>query len=248
MKSREKLFTQIGLSPAEQKVYSSMLDGVIKVGDIQKHTGMKRPTIYYSLKQLEQLGLVVKTSTNQVTRYSLGPLEQLRSLAEKKKEDAEKLFDEADSFVTSYLKPQNSPHVLVTHFETIESVKQSIMFSLFAKNKKILTIVPRENFFEKSDQIFRAEYVSQKKKRGIKTQALWAEIPSEKVTKEYYQSLDVKKLPTNMEDKFKTTVFIYDNKVLYIFPSVTRPHSILIESSEQGNLMKAMFDQIYEME
>ncbi len=245
MKNLKLVLSELGLSPTEQEVYIAMQSGLSKVSDIQKNTAIKRPTIYYALKQLEHLGLVVKKNINQVNRYSLGPIDQLQNLLDRKRENLDSVSEKITEIVNATKAPENVHSVSVTHFETLESVKQAIMYSLYCKEKTIRTIVPTKNFFRNIGDSFSGKYVLQKKKNGVTTKALWQQIPTQDFLKAYYDKLRVQQLPDPPPFRFETTTFIYDNKVLYIYPSMKKPHAILIESFEQANLMKSLFESIY---
>lgn len=243
-KDINQILIGLGLSPAETAVYISLLDGATAVQEIMKKTGEKRPTIYYSLNSLEKRGLVSKTGKEYGNKFQLEPVEKLSELVNKNIRQQEDLLEKVKKIKTFY--PTNRPggKVLVSYFDTRESIKSTIFFSLYCKNKMIRTIVPAENMFNDFGIDFITDYVSEKNKREIKTQAIWEDIPNKKVMDVYYENSEIKQMPVDMHNSFKTTIFIYDNKTLYIGPE-NENYAVLIESNEHSKMMNAIFNSLW---
>ena len=91
---------------------------------------------------------------------------------------------------------------------------------------------------------FVSEYVNEKKKRKIKTTALWEDIPKKSTLSTYYDGADIRQLPIDMHNSFDTTIFIFDNKTLYVSPK-REQYAVLIQSEAHAWMMKAMFDNIW---
>ena len=107
-----------------------------------------------------------------------------------------------------------------------------------------MSIVPTQNFFHEMGKSFVAEYVKEKAKRKIKTVALWEDIPSRKLIEEYYVRSDIRQLPVDMHNSFDTTIFIYDDKTLYVSPK-SEQYAVLIQSAAHTKMMRAVFDNIW---
>ena len=241
-----RILTGLGLSPAEQTVYTTLLNGANGARDIATQTDMKRPTIYYALKQLEQYGLVSKTLTNESSRYVLEPIEKLQALVDHQKQQVGTLERDTRDFIQSHsFVSEPAQKEVVTQYETLAAVRQAILYTLYSKEKCIRSIVPKENFFENASADFKKQYVLEKKTRHIHTKALWEYTPSKSMLDEYYQTLEVKPLPKDMMRKFATTVFLFDSNVLYVYPSVKTPRATLIRSKEHSDLLLAMFETIW---
>lgn len=240
------LLTELGLSPAEQTVYTALLEGAVSVKEIQSKTGVKRPTVYYALGQLQQLGLVAKKLTREQQRYILEPVEKIQTLITQRKYNLQELEKQATAFIERYKATAEDVREEVMHYDTLSSVKQAILYTLYTKEKTIYSIVPKGNFFEKVSPDFKEQYVTEKQKYDICTKALWEHIPSPKIIKKYYADLDMRPLPKTMCGRFATTVFIYDTKVLYVSPSVQKPHALMINSTDHALMTKAMFETIWQ--
>jgi hypothetical protein len=120
-----------------------------------------------------------------------------------------------------------------------------VFCSLYGKGKTIRTIVPANNFFHQIGKDFIEEYVNEKIKRGIKTRALWEDIPNKNIIKSYYTGSEIKQMPVDMHNNFETTIFIYDDKTLYIGPKKEN-HAILIQSKDHAKMMNALFESVWQ--
>lgn len=239
-----KIFEDLGFPAAEILVYISLLDGCESVQEIMKKTGEKRPTVYYSLNSLQKRGLVSKTGKEYGNKFQLEPIDKLSELVNKNIRRQESILKKVDDIKKFYPKNEHDSKVLVSYFDTKESIKSAIFYSLYAKKKEIRTIVPGENMFSDLGIEFIREYVKQKNERKIKTLAIWEDIPSKKIIKEYYLDSQIRQMPIEMHNNFKTTIFIYDNKTLYIGPE-KECYAVLIESTEHTKMMLALFNNVW---
>src|SRR4051812_7388109 len=79
MKGQEitrQLLQEVGLSPTEAEIYQQGVkqSSLIGVHEIQKHTGIKRPTVYYVLGQLEAKGLVSRVEEQRRVSFRFEPV------------------------------------------------------------------------------------------------------------------------------------------------------------------------------
>ncbi len=239
-----KILIEIGLSPAEISVYLALLDGLKSAQQITKTTNEKRPTVYYSLNSLEKRGLVSKTGKDYGNKFQLEPLDKLLELISKNIRKQNQLLESAKQLKHVYASGDKNNKVLTSYFDTPESIKSAIFYSLYGKDKTILTIVPGNNFFHEIGMDFVEEYVKEKIKKGIKTKALWEDIPSKTIINKYYSDSKIKQLPVNMHNCFETTVFIYDDKTLYI-GARKENYAVLIQSKEHSKMMRALFNNVW---
>jgi sugar-specific transcriptional regulator TrmB len=240
----KKILEEIGLSSAEISVYVSLLDGIQSVQEIIKITGEKRPTIYYSLNSLEKRGLVSKTGKEYGNKFQLESIDNLLELVNKNIRRQNDLLEKTKKIKDFYPKNNPKEKVLVSHFDNLEAIKTAVFFSLYGKSKTIRTIVPANNFFHEIGKDFIEEYVKEKNKRAIKTKALWEDIPNKKIVKDYYSDSKIKQLPIDIHNSFETTIFIYDDKTLYISPKKEN-YAVLIQSKDHAKMMTSIFENIW---
>lgn len=239
-----QLLSDIGLSAAEANVYVALLDGANSAQAVMKATGEKRPTVYYCLNSLEKRGLVSKTGKDYGNKFQVEPVERLTELVERNIRTQNQLLEQAKALKDYYPEDTNSLKSMVSYFDTLETIKSAIFFSLYGKEKMIRTIVPTTNFFHEMGRAFVEEYVTEKKKRGIHTIALWEDIPKKNVIEKFYTQADIRQLPVSMHNSFDTTVFMYDDKTLYVSPKKEK-YAVLIQSEAHARMMRSMFDTIW---
>jgi sugar-specific transcriptional regulator TrmB len=244
-KSMYTILEKVGLPRAEAEVYVALLDGAESAAEVIKVTGEKRPTVYYSLNSLMKRGLVSKTGKEYGNTFQIEPLEKLEEIVGRSIREQETLLTETKKLREFYPKNKKAAKTLISYFDTFEAIKSAIFFSLYAKEKTIRSIVPGNHFFLEVGLPFIEEYVSEKKKRNIKTVALWEDIPKKSVLKEFYQDSTIKQLPIQMHNSFETTIFMYDDKTLYISPKKEQ-HAVLIQSDAHAKMMRTMFDQLWQ--
>lgn len=240
----KKILKDVGLSPAETAVYVALLDGFYSVKEILRITGEKRPTVYYSLGSLEKRGLVSKTGKDYGNKYQLEPVQKIVELIDKNIRKQNALMERAKKLERFYPNDKKKGKVIVSYFDDLASIHSAISHSLYGKEKNVRSIVPSNNFFHEIGKDFVEEFVIEKKKRGIKTMALWEDIPSQKVMSEYYVNSVIKQLPIDMHNRFETTIFLYDDKTLYISPKKEN-FAVLIQSEAHSKLMKTIFEHIW---
>jgi sugar-specific transcriptional regulator TrmB len=244
----QKLLTELGLTESEVSVYLAMLSGLYSAKDIMKTTRLKRPTLYYALSSLEKRGLINKNGKEYGKMFSVESPEVLSTLAQQKAADSLLLKRNVDDLIPSLLRhqPTTIEKPSVAFYEGVDAVKTAIMATLYCKSKTIESIVPKDNFFWQVGQEFVERFVTNRMKRGIKAKNLW-EIPStKKVLNSYYQGSEVKIFPKQMNGKFETTIFIYDDKTLYI-SSKKNAYCVLITSHEHASMMRALFGTIWSL-
>lgn len=237
------LLAQLGLEPSESEVYLAMTQGAASVKEIIQLTQRQRPTVYYALGQLEHKGLVSKTGHDYSRKYQLEPLERLAALAHDQQQAAEQLSDQISSLISN-LSPttdQDSTVPSVSFFEGEQAVKNVVLESLYCRQKLIYVIAPRDNFFWQMGEDFVRRYVEERNAAGIAVHSLWDNPISPAVFVKYYgKNAQVRLLPTVMRGHFKTTIFIYDNKTLYI-SSKNESTCLLVQSKEHCQTMHALF-------
>ena len=239
-----KILEDIGMSPAEIIVYISLLDGSQSVQEIMKVTSEKRPTIYYSLNSLEKRGLVSKTGKEYGNKFQIESIDNLLELVNRNIRKQNDLLEKTKKLKDFYPKNKINDKVLVSHFDNLEAIKTAVFYSLYGKGKTIRTIVPANNFFHQMGKDFIEEYVNEKLKRNIKTKALWEDIPSKSIIKNYYPDSEIKQLPVDIHNNFDTTIFIYDDKTLYIAPKKEN-YAVLIQSKDHAKMMNSLFENIW---
>jgi sugar-specific transcriptional regulator TrmB len=247
MNEPRKDLLALGLSESEATVYLAMTNGARTAHDIIKTTRIKRPTVYYTLGCLEKRGLLGKTGAAGDKRLSLASPERLGAIAEEKMLEAKQLTASINDLVANFKKNQSpaSQKPAVSFYEGVEAVKSVIMDTLYCKDKQVSTVAPKDNFFWQVGGEFVKMFVEERVRREIQTKNLWDGEIDKKVFKRYYDGVsDVRIVPQVMRGHFKSTVFLYDDKTLYV-SSMKDCYCILITSQEHHDTMQAWFDGLW---
>jgi DNA-binding MarR family transcriptional regulator len=248
MRTPQDILAGLGLNDSEIKTYLAMARGASAVRDIMKATRQKRPTVYYALSRLTERGLIRKTGRGAEERFAAEPPERLKTVAEARRIEAERLEKEVAGLVPSLAaasgKGSERPHV--AFYEGLEAVKNVIMETLYNKGRHIDSIAPRDNFFWQVGAGFASSYVAERARRNIRTRNLWeAPIDPKQQRQEHYAGLsDIRILPVVMHGRSTTTIFLYDDKTLYI-SSLKNAYALLVTSQEHHDAMKALFDGLW---
>lgn len=244
-----KYLMDLGLSDSEVTVYLAMIEGVRTARDLVKVTGLKRPTVYYALGCLEKRGLTSKTGLAGDKNFSLEPVEKLAIIAKEKTLEISKLQNHIEEMIPS-LSAKSSPanqKPTVAFYEGTDAMKSAIMGMLYCKNKHINSVAPKENFFWQVGPDFVELFIEERIKRNIKTKNLWEAPISKDLMKQYYEGVsNVRILPEIMHGKFQTSIFLYDDKTLYV-SSKKNGYCVLITSKEHADTMQAWFDGLWSM-
>jgi len=140
------LLNKIGLSPAEMSVYIALLDGADSAAEIINLSNEKRPTVYYALNSLQKRGLVSKSGKEYGNKFQLEPVEKLEELVVRNIREQEKLLEQTKLLKDYYPQGKKSEKTLVSFFDSFESIKSVIFYTLYCKEKNIRSIVPGNNF------------------------------------------------------------------------------------------------------
>lgn len=247
MNEPTKQLAALGLTDSEIVVYLAMVSGARTARDLVKATGLKRPTVYYAIGCLEKRGLLGKTGKDGDGKIFLEPVEKLQSLAEDRLRESAKIHEgiaELIPFLMSQTASMDQKPT-VAFFEGQEAVKRTIMDMLYCKSHQIDSIVSKENFFWQVGQDFVERFVTERKRRGIHTKNMWDTVVDPKLITKYYPvPSEIRIVPPVMSGRFNTTIFLYDDKTLYV-SSLKNSYCVLITSQEHHDTMHAWFDAIW---
>jgi predicted transcriptional regulator len=248
MKEPKQILKRLGLTDSEVVVYLAMLQGFVTPREIMKTTSRKRPTVYYALACLEKRGLVSKTGREGRGRFAVEPLERLQTISEEQAQSANDLVAQVKGILPALTSQSSSQDGTpsVAFFEGAEAVRNVVMGSLYCRSKSIDVVAPDHNFFREMGDEFLEKYVGLRKNYRIKTRSLWEQSIEPALRRKYYEGLsEIRIVPSVMKGKFSTTIFLYDNKTMYV-SSLKNCYCIVITSKEHHDTMKAWFDGLWE--
>lgn len=243
----EKILEKIGLSEKEAKVYLAALElGQDSVQNIAKKAGVNRPTAYFILERLMELGLASTLESGRKTVFVAENPKELETLLEREKQEMEarrsELKESMNQFLAIYNAKTGKP--LVRYFEGADGlvVMDRHGLNMLKKNSEILNITPIdliEKYFPERRKVSLGDRV----KLGIKSRTIYTheggEIPNYQNDKELREGVFI---PRN-KFPLEATLNIYPQwgiKLYYFDP--IKPYGVVIESKELAKNMAMMFE------
>lgn len=248
MRQYQAILQDIGLNPSEIEVFFSIIQGARSARDIINATNIKRPTAYYAINSLARRGLISESGAAGSKKFSPAPLLRLRTIAHEEKRRAEEAEDKINALIPALerMLGKESARPAISLYEGKSSVTNIIMETIFCRTKHIDTVVPKQNFFWQMGEPFVTRYVSARKKEEITTRSLWETPVGKNVINAFYKGFSqIRIMPKSMHNRFTTTVFMYDDSVLFIAPAQDA-HCLLMNSKEYAETMRAWFDGLWE--
>lgn len=238
---------KIGLSQDQAKVYSLLLElGTLTARKITLKTGLKRGLTYKILDQLIALSLVEKNEKlGKIAVFIPSHPSALNDLAMRRKTEMENAGKALQSVIgqmtSSYNLISGKPNV--QFFEGAEGFKQVSFDALEGGHTEILEYIDNESVVKSIPDINR-EYVSERKKRGIKKRMLCADTP---FARERIKSFDPELTEARITHaKFASAVMqIYGNKVSTVTLDPDRMIGIIIEDRNIANMNRALFEEAW---
>lgn len=127
----------LGLNNKERKVYSTLLSlGRATAYSIAKHSGLKRPTVYVLLENLEHAGIVRKLPTHRAQVYAPKAPKDLFDEAEKRLANAKTSIEKLQG-----LWEKTSEEIQVFSYEGLQGVFEAMRYGLSSMSNKELKVV-----------------------------------------------------------------------------------------------------------
>jgi sugar-specific transcriptional regulator TrmB len=91
----QKFLEEAGLTSTEARIYLALLEkGACRAGEITRHTGIHRRSVYDAIERLIQKGLVSYIKTNNRNYYEAAPPDRLLELLKEKEDNIKQLLPE----------------------------------------------------------------------------------------------------------------------------------------------------------
>lgn len=243
----EKILEQLGLSEKEAKVYLAALElGQDSVQNIAKKAGVNRPTAYFVLERLMELGLVSTLEHGKKTLFVAENPKELENLLENEKREIEsrrsELKESMNQLLAIYNIKEGKP--VVRYFEGADGLEALDRYGhdKLKRNSEMLSISPID-LVEKYFPNRRLNSLKERVKFGIKSRTIYTHeggpIASFKNKKELRDGVFIPR------DKFpiNATISIYPGIgiKLYYFDS-NKPYGVLIESKDLADNFALFFE------
>lgn len=243
----EKILEKIGLSAKEAKVYLAALElGQDSVQNIAKKAGVNRPTAYFILERLMELGLASTLEHGKKTVFVAENPKELETLLEREKQEMEarrsELKESMNQLTAIYNAKEGKP--IVRYFEGADGLEALDRYGQdsLKKNKELFYIIPID-LIEKYFPNRRKTSLKERVRLGIKSRAIYTH--AEGPITNYKNKDELRDGIFIPRSKFPLdgTITIYPNwgiKLYYFSPS--KPYGVVIESKELAKNMALMFE------
>jgi len=239
-------FTELGLKKRSTSVYLALLKlGETTANQIAKEAGVERTTVYNILKELGNKQLLTESRVGKRITYVAEPPEFLCQMLEGQLEIAK-------SILPFLLKVQGKTkeRPIIRYYNNRDSILKAYKETLECKDKihRNFAYVP---FVEELlGNTFINRYTEDRIKNNIITKSLRVKFKNNELIHNWYlkdKNKDVRRETKYIDVPFITEGFIkiYDDVVLLI-KLQSKPFMVMIKSSDIANMIKVLFDIIWE--
>lgn len=229
----QRLLEQAGLTSSEAKIYLSLLEkGSSRAGEITRHTGIHRRTVYDAIERLIQKGLVSYIKTNNRHYYEAADPERLLELIKEKEDNIKQIMPELE-----LLKKFSEEKKETLFFRGKQAIK-TVFADQIKEGKEVLTFGDAVNVNEIIKYYF-PHFDKERAEKNIRVKMLF----DESARKEKY----LKKIPLadvrfiKKGSKAPTSTNIYADKVSIIIWD-ENPKAILIKEASLSQSFKSYFE------
>lgn len=245
----EKLLEKLGLSEKESKVYLAALElGQESVQNIAKKAEVNRPTAYFILERLMELGLVSTLEHGKKTLFVAENPKELESLLEDEHRQIESRKNELKESMNQLLAIYNAKEgkPVVRYFEGKEGLIALDKYGedKIKKGEEVLYVTPvdivRKYFPER-----RKDALSDRVKHQVRSRVIYTYTDEKDVWSKERNKKELRVAKYLPRDKFPFDVIIsiYPRKLIkFYYLSDTRPYGVAIESDEFANNMRMFFE------
>lgn len=243
----EKILEKLGLSEKESKVYLATLElAQDSVQNIAKKAGVNRPTAYFVLEHLMELGLVSTLEHGKKTLFVAENPKELEGLLENERQEIEKrkadLEESMNQLLAIYNAKQNKP--LVRYFEGADGLEALDRYGhdKMKKNSEVLGISPID-LIEEYFPDRRKNSLNERVKMGIRSRIIYTHRDKELSNMQNKDELREGVFIPRDQFPIDATISIYpDWGVKLFYYSQSNPYGVMIESKELAYNFKLFFE------
>lgn len=248
-----KLLSPLGVDAEEADLYQTLVEhGAVTVGALAKERGVPRPSLYGTLRKLQDKGLVTSTLRSGVLLFAAEAPSKVAGLYEQRVEElttAQKKFSDA----AARLERGTSNHIIGPRFqifEGVEGVKHVLKDMLLYRDMETIAYWPIRDMLDILSADFFRYLNKERIKRNLATRAIWPERQIVKVKDHPYLGVGtafkrtIRIAPKQIN--FSMGYWVYGNKAAFI-SSRRESFGFIIESSELVEMLQSQFEVIWNM-
>ncbi|MBM3204380.1 hypothetical protein FJZ48_00115 [Candidatus Uhrbacteria bacterium] len=230
---------ELGLAEQESEIYLALLKiGGGTASQVAKDAGIKRTTVYAILKTLAQKGFVTMYFKRSKQFYLAEKPQRIASYFETKVKSFTQFIPQLES-----LERKQAQTLGLRFIETVDELKQFYTRILSEYKNKQYRALGNSNTWQGLATEFFVQYRHDRGANNIRTKIL-VSADSVGVNPTDPRLLrDVRILPENYS--FKSTIDIYDDKVLIVSPELTSL-AVVIAIPAMVDVFRSMFDMLWE--
>lgn len=233
-----EILTKIGLTEQEALVYLSLLkSGLSPASKIAKDADIKRTTIYPTLKSIIKKGGATLHFKGSQRFYLAKNPQRLAEVFKHRVKTFEDIIPTLE-----ILKSNNLDGGGLMFIESIDELKNFYEEILIDYKNKSYRIMGNTNIWEGIDSNYFINFRKRRAGANIKTKILLSSDSLDINPKDEKLLRDFKYLPEKF--KFKSTMDIFDDKVLIINPTGTSL-AVVIALPTMTDIFKSMFDMLW---
>lgn len=239
MENLQNTLIDYGLTPNEAKTYLAMLNyGHSTILEISQETEIKRPTVYITIENLIQKGLVKAILKGKKKYYLPEEPESLLQTLDFKRQSVENILPELKN---NYFNRNEKPKIV--SYEGKDGIRKIYEETLRSKTE-VLWFGSAEDtlkeFSESYEKICQDKSTYMKGSREIVNDTLFDRNYAKKINSQKDQKISVRILPKN-QFFLDTDNIIYDNKIA-ILSIKKNYYGVVIENSNIANAYRTMFE------
>ena len=229
----QRLLEQADLTPTEAKIYLCLLEkGSIRAGEISRHTGIHRRSVYDAIERLIQKGLVSYIKTNNRRYYEAANPQRLLDLLKEKEENLREVMPELQ-----LLRKLSEEKKEVLFFRGKKAIK-TVFADQIQAGKEILTFGDAVNVNEIVKYYF-PHFDKQRTEKNIKVRMMFDESARKEKYLKQIPLTDIKFIKKGSKAPVSTN--IYADKVSIIMWE-ENPKAILIKEASLANSFRSYFE------
>lgn len=245
----EEILKRLGFTDTEIKLYLTGLQlGSSTATELAKAAGIKRTTTHSALLSMEEKGLV---GGHEQAGKKLYTMEAPQVLERRYVEAIDALKGEHLDFLNAlplfdaFTKTGAQP-TEVSSFSGKEGVKSAVDAALYCSSRHWKIIAPKRNYFSEGGTEYGDYFIKIRRQRQIKARSLWERsfIKGRTFSETAFTFRDPRLIPKHLEGKFKSTLILFDESVLFI-NSAKEDTAVLIRSKEINDTMSVFFEGLW---
>ncbi|MFA6427253.1 MAG: helix-turn-helix domain-containing protein [Candidatus Magasanikbacteria bacterium] len=243
-----QLLQSFGLSEVETKVYlKAMQKNYLTAGQVAQAAGLKRSSVYHTLRLLVDKGLMISAGSK-VEKFKSQPPQQLVSILERKQEEIvglkEKIQESISSFPSVFDDIQHAPYI--EYYYGLENLKNLMEKIFLSTSKVIYTFGVLFKYMETEENVYIRNFLKKRVRKGIVNYSILHDKPADKTISEFKKMLwNVRLAPEKLRGKNSVMITIVDDMVIFI-NFLPEMFGFLVHNKSFSQSMKAMWDSVWE--